>query len=381
MSTYRAAVIGLGRMGSTFDDEMTRGGSLFLPYCHGPAYVYSQRTELVAGADIHDEQRSIFGERWGLSDDHVYSDYEEMLDREKPDIVSVCTTARIRADVVQKVARAGVKAIWAEKPISISLAEADEMVRVCREEGVSLAVNCARRWNPFYSQARNIIDDGHIGNVVQVTAHAACGLSSNGSHLLDTVRFLAGGDIQWVLGEMQSDEAAESDGDIMGNGYLVFDNGVRAFVRSMEAGGATWDFDVIGEDGRIRTPNDAQAWELTSMVAGTFPPVENRRPGVRARKNPVMHQFPWPTHMQGMGLTIVDDIISSFENGHPPKCSGEDALKALETAIAMRESHRRGFVRVDLPLEDRSLKIVSGETIGDSVPARIRRQRAAAASS
>ena len=381
MSTYRAAVIGLGRMGSTFDDEMTRGGSLFLPYCHGPAYVYSQRTEGVAGADIHDEQRSIFGERWGLSDEHLYSDFEEMLDREKLDIVSVCTTARIRADVVQKVARAGVKAIWAEKPISISLAEADDMVRVCREEGVSLAVNCARRWNPFYSQARNIIDDGHIGNVVQVTAHAACGLSSNGSHLLDTVRFLAGGDVQWVLGEMQSDEAAESDGDIMGNGYLVFDNGVRAFVRSMEAGGATWDFDVIGEDGRIRTPNDAQAWELTSMVAETFPPVENRRPGVRARRNPVMHQFPWPTHMQGMGLTIVDDIISSFENGHPPKCSGEDALKALETAIAMRESHRRGFVRVDLPLEDRSLKIVSGETIGDSVPARIRRQRAAAASS
>jgi len=368
-------------MGSTFDDEMTRGGSLFLPYCHGPAYVYSQRTELVAGADIHDEQRSIFGERWGLSDEHLYSDYEEMLDREKPDIVSVCTTARIRSDVVLKVARAGVKAIWAEKPISISLAEADEMVRVCKDEGVSLAVNCARRWNPFYSQARNIIDDGHIGNVVQVTAHAACGLSSNGSHLLDTVRFLAGGDVQWVLGEMQSDEAAESDGDIMGNGYLAFDNGVRAFVRSMEAGGATWDFDVIGEDGRIRTPNDAQAWELTSMEAGTFPPVENRRPGVRARRNPVMHQFPWPTHMQGMGLTIVDDIISSFENGHAPKCSGEDALKALETAIAMRESHRRGFVRVDLPLEDRSLKIVSGETIGDSVPARIRRQRAAAASS
>ena len=156
-----------------------------------------------------------------------------MLDREKPDIVSVCTTARIRSDVVLKVARAGVKAIWAEKPISISLAEADEMVRVCEEEGVSLAVNCARRWNPFYSQARNIIDDGHIGQVQQVTAHAACGLSSNGSHLLDTVRFLAGGDVQWVLGEMQSDEAAESDGDIMGTGYLVFDNGVRAYVRSM----------------------------------------------------------------------------------------------------------------------------------------------------
>ena len=82
--------------------------------------------------------------------------------------------------------------------------------------------------------------------------------------------------------------------------------------------------------------------------------------------------------MQGMGLTIVDDIVSSIENGHPPKCSGEDALKALETAIAMRESHRRGFVRVDLPIEDRSLKIVSSETLNDDIPARVRRQMAAA---
>ena len=130
MSTYRAAIIGLGRMGSTFDDEITRGGSLYLHYCHAPAYTHSQRVELVAGADIHDEQRSIFGERWGLTDDHLYSDFEEMLDREKPDIVSICTTARVRPDIVQRVAKAGVKAIWAEKPLAVSLSEADAIVRV-----------------------------------------------------------------------------------------------------------------------------------------------------------------------------------------------------------------------------------------------------------
>ena len=41
MTTYRAAVIGLGRMGSTFDDEMSEGGSIFLPYCHAPSYCAS----------------------------------------------------------------------------------------------------------------------------------------------------------------------------------------------------------------------------------------------------------------------------------------------------------------------------------------------------
>ena len=81
MAKYRAAVIGLGRMGSTFDDEIQRGGSVFTPYCHGPAYHGSQVTDLVAGSDLHDGQRELFGERWGLSGDQLYSDYREMLKR------------------------------------------------------------------------------------------------------------------------------------------------------------------------------------------------------------------------------------------------------------------------------------------------------------
>ncbi|MDP6495866.1 MAG: hypothetical protein QGI09_10725, partial [Dehalococcoidia bacterium] len=82
MRRYRSAVIGLGRMGSTFDDEMLRGGLAFLPYCHGPAYYHSPLVDLVSGADLHPEQRSLFGERWGVSGEHLYSDYNEMLSEE-----------------------------------------------------------------------------------------------------------------------------------------------------------------------------------------------------------------------------------------------------------------------------------------------------------
>ena len=83
MTTYRAGVIGLGRMGSTFDDEITQGGSLFLPYCHGPTYHAAPNVELVSGADLHAEQASIFGERWGIVSEHIYGDYREMLEKEK----------------------------------------------------------------------------------------------------------------------------------------------------------------------------------------------------------------------------------------------------------------------------------------------------------
>lgn len=360
---YRAAVVGLGRMGSTFDDEITEGGTIFLPYAHAPSYQAHSKVELVAGADPHPEQRALFGSRWGLTDDHLYADYRTMLTNERLDIVSVCTTARPRAGIVKEVAGAGVKAIWAEKPIAISLQDADAMVDFCRQQGVALAINCARRWNPFFSTARRLIEAGELGNLLQVTGYGQCSLSHNGSHLIDTVCYLAGGRVQWVFGEMESDAAAASDNDLMGNGYLAFDNGVRAYVRAMPTGAARWEFDVIGERGRIRLVADGHQVEWFRMIEG----------GLRNVGVPAQAPFPWPARWQGMGLTIVDDLIHAIETGQPPRCSGEDGRVAFEIALALRESHRQGGVKVTLPLVDRSLQIVSVETKGDETPARIRR--------
>ena len=368
MPTYRAGVIGLGRMGSTFDDEIVRGGSIFLPYCHAPSYDASPHVELVAGADPHDEQRTIFGERWGLSADHLYTDHKEMLAKENLDVVSVTTNARIRSAIVQDVARSSVKAIWAEKPMAISLEEADTMVDVCREEGVALAINCARRWNPFFIEARKMIDNGDLGAILQVTGYAQCGLSHNGSHLLDAVRYMAGGDVQWVFGEMESDEAADGDVDLEGNGYLAFDNGVPAYIRATPTGAAPWEIDVIGEEGRVRFLQNALECELTRLDADPRPASTKPRRPIAAK-----YPFPLPTRMQGVGLTIVEDLVAAIETGSQPRCSGEDGRAALEIAIALRESHRRGGVKVGLPLEDRSLYIRSSETLRGDEPARIRR--------
>lgn len=381
MSTYKAAVIGLGRMGSTFDDEIERGGSIYLPYCHGPSYFYSPSVDLVAGADTHEEQRTLFGERWDLSDEHIHADYMEMVDRERPEIVSVCTTARPRAKIMLDLARSGVvKAIWAEKPFTLSLEEADVVLETCRENDVRIAVNCARRWNPVFRTARKIIDSGEIGKVLQVTGYGEAAISHNGSHMIDTLRYLAGGDgkVDWVFGEMESDEAAASDDDLRGNGYIAFANGVRGYVRTTGSGAANWDVEVVGEQGRFRSLFNGVEEELVLLRepdpgSTAFGPSSSRV----AWPVPTRVPFPRPARPRGTGLNIIDDIINSIETGRPPLCSGDDGRAALEIAIAMRESHRRGGVKVDLPLEDRSLTIRSIEIKDDDVPARIRREMAA----
>ena len=361
--TYRAAVIGLGRMGSTYDDEATHGAPVFLPYCHTPSYVAAPGISLVSGADPHDEQRAIYGQRWGIAPEHLYADYREMLAKERPDIVSVCTTARLRSQIVQDVARAGARAIWAEKPIALTLEEADAMVRTCKEHGVALAINCARRWNPYYHLARQMIDAGEMGTLLQVNGYGQCGLSHNGSHLIDIVRYMAGGQVSWVFGEMESDEAADGEMDLMGNGYLAFDNGVRAYVRAMPCGVAFWEIDVIGTKGRFRSVADTLEIEYSVLQPG----------GQSGRSVPARMPLLPPARFPSTGLAIVEDLVSAIENGHSPRCSGEDGLEALEVAVALRQSHRLGGSKVTLPLTDRTLGIQSAEIRNDQVPARVRR--------
>ena len=364
-NTYRAAVIGLGRMGSTFDDEIRQGGQFFMPYCHAPTYVASPHTQLVAGADPHAQQGAIFADRWGLEDRQIYADYNEMLEAEKPDFVSMCTTARLRAAIMIDAINAGVKAIWAEKPFTLSLAEADEVIELAASKGVAVAVNCSRRYNVFFTEARRMVEEGELGELLQITAYTRCNLSANGSHAIDTMRYLAGGDVEWVFGEMESDEKAAGDEDLMGNGYMVFNNGVRGFLRGTHTGAAQWEFDLIGTEGRVRSLAQGMETQYYRWVPG----------GPRGRNLPARAPFPLPTSIPSMGFAVIEDLIHCLDSGNPPRCSDEDGRKALEIAIALRESHRRGGRRVDLPLADRSLRILSSEIAEDSLPARVRRLR------
>ncbi len=367
---YRAAVIGLGRMGSTFDDEKSAWDRAPRPHAHTPCY-RAAGVEVVAGADPHEGQREAYRRKWGI--ESLYADYREMLEREQPDILSICTTAKPRArillDAVGIGASRGLKAIWAEKPIAISLAEADEMVAACQRAGIVLAIGCSRAWSPMYNQMRELIDEGELGDLLQVIGFGQAGVSHNGSHLLTTVNRLAKGRVQWVFGHMESDEAAAGDVDLEGNCYLHYDNGVQGFVRMTACGGANWEIEVIGTQGVLRAIADAQQVQFYKTVASSLP-------GRRAE--PAQHIFPLPGASHSSNTRTVLDLITCIETGKEPNCSGDDGRHALEVAIAMRESHRRGGTRVALPLADRSLYMRSSETLHGGEPAIVRRARAAA---
>jgi predicted dehydrogenase len=371
---YRAALIGLGRIADTIDDE-TRGSGWLYPFSHMGSYAEVPAVDVVGASDLYAEQRATFGERWSIPAEHLHDSYESLLEREQPDIVSVCTSAAPRAAIIRDIValkragRTGVRAIWAEKPLAISLADADEVVAACADAGIILVTNAMRASDVYYRRARALIDAGELGQVRQITGYGAGNLSHMGVHLIGAMCVLAGGPrpagqkVSWLVGECE-DPDPTSDDDLRGNAYMAFENGVRGFFRMMPSGASTWTIDVIGDEATIHITNANEGYEFELWRMG---------PSVTGAQDTVMRQiFPRPQMMWSAGVGQVKDIIACLETGKEPNCPGDMGRHLLEIAIAVRESHRAGNVRVNLPLADRSLKIRSSETLHGDTPQALR---------
>src|SRR5215813_9325212 len=149
---YRVAVIGRTGKGN---------------YGHGLDVVWKglDNVEIVAVADENDRGRAAAAKRLGAA--NAYADYREMLEKERPQIVSVADRyLDAHRDMVVACARAGAS-IFLEKPMCRTLAEADEMVEACERAHVKLAIAHQTRYSPRLQRVRELIADGLIGDILE----------------------------------------------------------------------------------------------------------------------------------------------------------------------------------------------------------------------
>jgi predicted dehydrogenase len=121
-------------------------------------------------AGIADE--SVERMRWsidqlGIPDDRVYSDWSRCLEQTRPDLVILCPATAEHALWVERVVPYGAD-IFVEKPFASSLAEADRMVAATRQANKRLIINWPLRWYPSHATAKRLVDDGLIGEVLQI---------------------------------------------------------------------------------------------------------------------------------------------------------------------------------------------------------------------
>ena len=340
--TYRGAVVGCGRMGSTIDDEHIGMPNYPWPWAHAPAMIDARGIDLVTAADDDPAKLEDFRRRWGTT--ALYTDFREMVEKEEPDVVCLTTRPAPRAEITIALAELGVKAIFATKPMCYSLAEADAMIDICARHGTILTMACHLNWYSYYTKARELIADGVIGSLKSMVCHSPNSLSNIQSHTLALLRLFAGSPAAWVFGIIDSDEQAQSIDDIPGSGIVVYENGVRTILNSRcEDVRSSWTVEFIGETGRIVSRHAHSQFQLWTPHPVTGAPTQTHLPG------------PW--HPRSSMVDAIEGVCRSVELGREEICPGEFGREALEIGIAIRESHRRGNVRIDLPLEDRSLRM------------------------
>jgi len=343
--TYRACLIGCGRMGATIDDEVRDRPDSFrwLPYSHAAACTAIDRVALAAVADVLPEKVETVRRRYDVP--RGYTDYREMIRKEQPDILCIATRPGPHEEQVCFAAENGVRAIYCEKPLCCSMAEADRMAAACERHGVRFNYGTQRRYNPVYRRIRRAIEEGAVGRPQAIIGHCGVGAALwSHTHAVDMLLFLASdGEVEIVQGAANvRDERWEGDRLTVDPGiplgYARFQSGVHAYL--VAASG--YEFEISGTEGSIRTLNDGlgiqwrriqKPWDLREEAP--FPDVE-RESGT---------------------VCGIRELVTALDTGGDTSGGIRLAHRSMEMVLGFVASQRRGGAQVSLPLEERGLTV------------------------
>lgn len=338
MKTYRAALIGCSRMGAFIDNEVDHGR----PYSHAAGYEACERTDLIACSDLREDVMEKTGERYGIPKAHHYTDYKALIDTEKPDIVSVATQPEHRAEIVVYAAEHGVKAIYAEKAMAASMADADAMVAACEKNGVYFNMGTNRRWDTGFDAMIEVINSGRIGKLQSVITHMTGSLFNTASHCFDLLMRLNGdAPASWVQAQLSGN--VEWDGDILkndpvGHGIIQFENGVTGYALNSGRG---LEVEAVGNAGVVTAFQNGSDWQVREVVEKDY----------RGRNVLGMGEFP-KYEVTSSTVKLIEDLVQALDTGNPTRCGAKLARANQELIFAFIESYQRGGARVDLPLTE-----------------------------
>lgn len=356
---YRVAVIGRTGKGN---------------YGHDLDIVWKSidNVEIVAVADEDETGRAAAAKRLGVK--NAYADYQEMLDKEKPPIVSVAARfPDCHRDMVLACAKAGAS-MFLEKPIARTLEEADEMVTACERQHVKLAIAHQTRYSPRVQRIKEMLADGKLGDLVAMHGRGkedkrggGEDLMVLGTHLFDLMRLFAG-EPRWCFARIVQNgkpatkaevhDGGENLGPILGDDIAAtygFDNGVIGTFGTRQAkhgAGSRYGLHLYGTKGVIHLTTGslpAAHW----LDDPSWSPGQSKVQWQEITSNGVGK----PETIKDTGLVlgnewIVKDLLEAIEKDRQPLGSMYDGRAALEMILAVYEAHRvKG--PVELPLKNR----------------------------
>ena len=356
---------------------------------HAAAYDGLQDISLVAMCDINPDALKNRADEFSVS--NRYTDYEEMFTHETLDIVSVCTHAPLHAPITIAAAQAGIH-VLCEKPLSVDLDTADQMLKASNEANVNLAVSHQFRFTPLFRNAKVLIDEGKIGELRSIREvgkgrEAGFELMEMGVHYFDEMDFFLDG-ISWIQAHITYQGNDVTNADIMHSSELCKtdrrDNGVVAGdTMLIHIGGANGAYGIM----ELYCRKKRHGWMMGPHLLGSEGQLmikPNPDTGIDemwfcpfdvsfAAHTPKWEQIeldpseflingkPW---MSRHTIWSAKNIRDAILNGNQPELGGLNALTSLECVSATYNSHFNKQ-KVQLPLQERSHPLVKRLNIGE----------------
>ena len=342
--TFRIGLVGCGRISKNHFDALRKVDGL----------------ALAAVCDIDGERAARAGDDQGVP---WYRSLDEMLRAGDVDVVTICTPSGLHSANGIAAAQAG-KHVVTEKPMSLSLRQADDLVRACDDAGVQLFVVKQNRLNPPIQLLKRAADKGRFGRIFMANVTVRWqrpqdyydaepwrgtwefdggAIMNQASHYVDLMQWLVG-PVESVMGKTAT-QARRIEAEDSGIGILKFRSGalgvievnVLTYPRNFEG-----SITIIGERGTVKIGGTA----VNRVEHWTFAEYDDDDKLVEAANTN-------PPNVYGFGHEgYYRNVLAVLRGQAKPETDGRAGRKSLELILGIYESTKTGCeVAIPMPTQ------------------------------
>jgi UDP-N-acetyl-2-amino-2-deoxyglucuronate dehydrogenase len=313
---------------------------------HAEAIERIERANLVAVCDKVPQAMNEYVKKYGAK---PYENLTDMLSDPSIDVVSICTPSGLHAPIATEAAKAK-KHVIVEKPIALTLEDADLIINTCKENNVKLAVVHPNRFRPVVQELKRLMDEGRFGKLSHANATVRWNrnqayydqapwrgtkaldggvLMNQAIHNIDLLIWLMG-DVEEVY-SMSATRLRNIEAEDVSTGVVRFKNGALGVVEAATTiypKNLEESLSIFGETGTAII-GGTTATQFNHLAIQSLNDEETNAIIEKVKANPLEksgHQC------------IIEDMIQAIQEDREPIVNGEDGKRALQLVLAFYES-------------------------------------------
>lgn len=332
--------------------------------------------EIVAVCDIVPEHMESVLDKHGLREDTSikrYTDYKKLVDELKPELISIATESGLHGEIAIYCIEHGINVII-EKPMAMSLAEADKIIELAEKHQVKVSACHQNRFNIAVQEMRRALEAGRFGKLSHGSIHVRWNrnkeyytqapwrgtwaqdggaLMNQCIHGIDLLRWMMGDEVESVYGVTKQQFHHYLEAEDIGMAVVKFKNGAVATIEgttNVYPQNLEETLYLFGENGTVKlggkSTNNIDVWNFADETDA-----DTKNKGLEEATS----------NVYGNGHTsLFADVISAIENDRAPYVDAYAGRRALEMILAIYKSQKTGEV-VKFPVAEFASVDMKGE--------------------